>query len=286
MLDWNDVRIFLELQRAGTLAGAAAPLGINATTVGRRLSALEEAIGARLFDRTPDGFLLTEAGRDLVPHAERMESEALAMERELGGADQRVAGVVRLATTEMLATRFLAPHLATFHRRHPSITLELGCSPRSVSLTRREADIALRLTPPREGDVVARQLAHIHLGLYAARVYLDAHGRPDGDLSGHAAILFAATPPFALENAWLEARLRDCRVALRSDSVSSVYAAALAGLGLALLPRIVADDEPALERIPTDSEPEPRTIWQGVHRDLVKSPRVQAVLAFLAEVVA
>lgn len=286
MLDWNDVRIFLALRRAGTLAGAAAPLTINATTVGRRLTALEEAVGARLFDRTPDGYVLTHAGRDLLPHAERMETDALALEREVSGADQRLTGLVKLSTTEMLATRFLTPHLPRFHAQHPAITIDLNCTPRSVSLARRDADIALRLTRPREDDVVARDLAAIHLALYATRAYLDAHGRPDRDFSGQAVILFAASQAFALENGWLEPRVAGARVALRSDSVSSVYAAAMAGVGIALLPRVIADAEPTLERIPSDSEPEPRRIWQGVHRDLLKSPRVQAVSRFLAEAVA
>jgi DNA-binding transcriptional LysR family regulator len=285
MLDWNDVRIFLALQRAGTLAGAASPLGINATTVGRRLAALEEAIGARLFDRTPDGYALTHAGRDLLPHAERMEADALALERDVAGADQRLAGVVRLSTTEMLGTRFLAPHLPRLHARHPAITLELSCTPRSISLARRDADVVLRLSRPREPDVIARELASIHLSLYAARSYLAVRGRPTGDLRGHAAILFAASPAFAIENGWLERELGAAEVVLRSDSVSAIFAATVAGLGIALLPRIVADDVPELERLPTESEPETRKVWQGVHRDLVRSPRVQAVLGFLGEVI-
>lgn len=285
MLDWNDVRIFLALQRAGTLAGAASPLAINATTVGRRLTALEDAVAARLFDRTPDGFLLTQAGRDLLPHAERMEADAMALEREAAGADQRLAGLVRLSTTEMLATRFLAPHLGRFQERHPAITIDLRCTPRSVSLTRRDADLVVRLTRPREDDVVARELAQIHLALYASRGYLAARGRPGADFDGHAVVLFADAPPFALENAWMEPRLARASIALRSDSVSMVYAAAVAGMGIALLPRVVADADPALVRLETDSEPEPRRIWQGVHRDLVRSPRIQAVVAFLAEVV-
>ncbi|MFO0569664.1 MAG: LysR family transcriptional regulator [Polyangiaceae bacterium] len=111
MIDWDDLRVFLAVGRRGTLAKAASALGINATTVGRRLEKLEETAGARLFDRTPDGYALTSAGRDLLPRAERMEAEALALERAVRGADQREAGTVRLSVTEMLGTRFIAPHL-------------------------------------------------------------------------------------------------------------------------------------------------------------------------------
>lgn len=284
MLDWNDLRYFLAVHRAGTLAGAAAKLGINATTVGRRITALEEEIAARLFDRTSDGWRVTAAGRDLLPHAERMEDEAFAVERDLRGADQRVTGTVRVATTEMLGTRFLAPHLPRFAERCPGITIELSCQQRSVSLTRGEADVVLRLSRPREDDVVARELTSIHLSLYAARAYCERRG-PVESLDGHRVLLFAASPAFALENAWLSPRVANAEVMLRADSVSALYAAAVAGLGVALLPRVVADKEPALVRLPTDPPPEPRRIWQGVHRDLVRTARVQRVTEFLAEVV-
>jgi DNA-binding transcriptional LysR family regulator len=285
VLDWNDLRTFLALCRAGTLAGAASALGLNATTVGRRLAALEEGVGARLFDRTREGYLLTQAGRDLVPHAERMEASALAVERDVAGADQRVAGVVRPSTTEMIGTRFFAPQVTRFHERHPEVTIELSCQFRSVSLARREADIVIRLSRPREDDVVARPLASIRMSLYASPAYLDRRGRPGGDaLAGHDVILFAASPGFALENDWLAERVDGARVVLRSDSVSSIYAAAAGGLGVALLPRIVADGDAALERIETASPPEPRRVWQGIHRDLARTPRIQAVAAFVSEV--
>jgi DNA-binding transcriptional LysR family regulator len=130
-------------------------------------------------------------------------------------------------------------------------------------------------------------LASISMSLYASPAYLDLRGRPpSGDaLAGHDVILFAASPGFALENDWLEKRLDGAKVVLRSDSVSSVYASAAAGMGIALLPRIVADSDPDLERIPTETPPETRQIWQGVHKDLARTPRVQAVAAFVAEVV-
>ena len=184
MIDWNDLRYFLAIARGGTLSRASRLLGINATTVGRRLAALEEQVQARLFDRTPDGYVLTPSGRDLLPRAERMESEAIALDRDVIGADQRASGSVRLTATEMLATRFIMPHLPRFHALHPEITLELECTTRFVSLARREADIALRLSRPREDNVVGRRLASVPLSLYAAPRYLDERGTPrDPDVS-------------------------------------------------------------------------------------------------------
>jgi DNA-binding transcriptional LysR family regulator len=289
MIEWNDLRVLLAVARAGTLAGAAAALRVNATTVGRRLSALEEALSVRLFDRTPDGYGLTQAGRDLMAHAERMEREAQAAEREVAGADERAAGLVRLATTETLATRFLLPHLPRFLEQHPQIQLEISTTIRPIVLSRGEADISVRLTRPREPDVVAQRLGDIHLALYAARGYLAAHGtpaHPEESLRGHRVVLFAASRAFDIENAWFAPRLLGAHVVLRSDSVSAIFAAAVAGLGIALLPVLVAEKEPGLVRLPTGLEVEPRVIWQGVHRDLIRSARVRAVTAFLAEVVA
>jgi DNA-binding transcriptional LysR family regulator len=287
MIDWDDLRYFLAVHRHGSLAKAGAALKTNPTTVGRRLTALEERMDARLFERTPSGFVATPAGLDLLPHAERIESEMLAVERGLAGADRRLSGTVRVTATEMIATRFIAPELGSFHETYPEITMDLACTNRSVDLERREADIALRLARPAQGDLVIRKLSHVRLGLYASRDYLERRGTPtsaDTELDGHDVLLFATSRAFAIENEWMERRLGSATVALRSDSVSSIYSAALVGLGIALLPRVVAEREPSLVRIPTRDEPEPRVIWQMVHRDLQKIPRIRAVLDFLARV--
>jgi DNA-binding transcriptional LysR family regulator len=287
MLDWNDLRYFLAIHRAGTLARAATLLGVNATTAGRRLTALEEEVKARLFDRTPDGYVLTPSGRDLLPRAERMEEEAIALERDVLGADQKPAGVVRVTATEMLATRFIVPQLPSFRAKYPDLTVALECTNRAVSLSRREADIALRLARPREENVVTRRLASIPLALYAAPSYLERQGTPpdpETSLAGHEAILFADSRAFAVENEWYAARLEGARVALRSDSVSSIYSATLAGLGIALLPVAVAGRDPALRRLETRTSPEPRVIWQAVHADIQKSARIRAVLDFFTDI--
>jgi len=194
---------------------------------------------------------------------------------------------VRVSVTEMLATRFVTPQLARFHDAHPEITLELNCTNRSVHLGRREADIALRLSRPHEDNVVTRQLAKIPLCLYAARSYVDTWGAPadpERSLRGHRVLMFADQRGFRIENQWLDQRREGARVVLRSDSVSSLYSATTAGVGIALLPRRVADAERGLLRLETESEPEPRVIWQTVHTDLQRSARIRAVLEFLQSV--
>src|SRR5687767_4528770 len=158
LIDWDDVRFFLAIHRHGTLAAAASALGLDATTVGRRLARLEQQVDTRLFDRTAKGYVATAAGTRMLPRAEKIERELLSALRDVEGEDQRLAGLVRLTATEMLSTRFIAPNLHRFHRRFPEIRLELICTNRDLDLGRREADIALRLTRPLQDDVVVKKL--------------------------------------------------------------------------------------------------------------------------------
>lgn len=283
MIDWDDMRLCLAVARARTWAQAGSALALNATTVSRRVSALEERLGTRLFDRTPDGCTPTEAGTRLLARAERMESEMLALSRDLVGEDQRLDGRVRIAATEMIATRFIAPFLAPFRERYPALEVELICTRERVDLARREADISLRLARPDEDQLVIKRLAPVNLGLYASETYLAAHGMPSEGFAGHLAIFFAELRAFARENTWLEQALADAQVAVRANSVSAVYAACVCGAGIALLPRLVADRDRRLVRI-SDHGPEPRWIWQAMHQDLAQSARMRAVSAFLAEV--
>lgn len=284
---WDDLRYFLAVHRTGSLARAATELGINATTVSRRLSAFEERLGGRLFDRTPDGYVPTALGEQLLSRAERMEDEALAIERDLTGADEKLAGSVRVTATEMLATRFIAPHLGLFRSLYPEITIELRCTHEIVSLARREADIAIRLARPREDDLVCKRLADIELALYASAGYLDARGMPEDaetSLRGHDVLAFASTRHFTLENEWLEPRCEAARVISRSDSVSSLYSACVGGAGIALLPIAVAGADESLRRVPTRTGPVPRVIWRAVHRDLKDTARIRVVMDFLASI--
>lgn len=284
--DWDDVRFFLAIHRHGTLAAAAAAIGLDATTVGRRIARLEDALATRLFDRTPKGWIATAAGRRLQARAERIEREVMAAVRDVEGEDQRLAGQVRLTATEMLSTRFIAPHLHKLHRRHPDIEIELVCTNRDVDLGRREADIALRLARPHQDDVVVKQLFEIELGVFASRAYLEIHGMPSESFAGHRVVRFAEIRQFGRENEWLDEHLHEAGVALRSDSVSSIFSAAVAGVGIALLPCQVAEADPALVRIPVSGQPQPRIVWQAVHRDMVNAARIRAVLDFLGRLFA
>jgi DNA-binding transcriptional LysR family regulator len=287
VFDWDDLRHFLAVLRTGSLAGASKALGVHATTVGRRIEMLEARAGTSLFERHGRTWVPSPAGRALEPRAERIESEMLALERELDGADMRLAGTVRVTATEMLATRFITPRLGELVARYPDVTIDFHCTNRPVDLEKREADVALRLTRPNAPSLVTKRLAAIPLALYASAAYLERRGMPedaDRSLAGHDVVLFADARPFAIENDWMTERLDGARIVARSDSVSSIFGATVGGVGIALLPQMVAGAESTLVRIPTASIPEPRVIWQTIHEDLRDNARVRAVLDWLSEI--
>lgn len=287
MFEWNDLRCLLAVHRHGTLSAAGAALRVNPTTVGRRVTALQEDLGATLFERQGRSYVLNDAGRRLLAHATQMEDAAYALSRAVSGEDQRLAGTVRISMTEMLATRFIAPYLYRFSQAYPEIDLEVVTSAGNANLEKREADVALRLTRPEGEHLAIRRLLQVDLGLYAGKRYLQRAGSPPapGDsFAGHEMLGFTRVRGFRRENDWLDQHLPDARVALRASSVSSVFAAAVGGMGIALLPRIVADPEPWLVEVAPAQGLEQREVWQVVHRDLRHAARIRAVLDFLAEV--
>ena len=190
MLDWDDLRSFLAIARHGNLSAAARALKVTQTTMGRRLDALHERSGARLLQKTPAGFVLTPAGERVLGAVERMEAEALSVERAITGEDVRLEGRVRISTVETFGARVLTPILARLHERHPGIVVELDSDTRNVSLSRREADIAVRMAEFQQHDVVVRRAGEMEFAVYAALAYLAAHGRPDfaAGALGHARI--------------------------------------------------------------------------------------------------
>lgn len=271
-LNWDDLRIFLELARTGSLSAAARALRISHATVGRRVAALEEGLGRSLVDRRADGYSLTADGETVFALADGMDERALAILRQVssqGGREAGLTGTVRLTTTQALADRFLMPRLGPFRARHPGIDLEVTVDSRSLSLARREADIAIRLARPQRGDLIARRLATMGYGLFAAA------GAPDTVIGYDEAL--ADLP----EAVWLARHMAGRRVAFRSNSLQTQLAAAKAGFGVALLPDWLAAGEPDLLRVPCDAPPLEREGWLVLHPDLRDVPRVRAVIEHL-----
>jgi DNA-binding transcriptional LysR family regulator len=287
MLNWDDLRVFLAVAREGGLMPAARKLGVDHTTVARRLTALENAVGARLVDRSPRGVRLTDAGATLTEHAERIEGETLAAGLRLNGADQKPSGVVRLATPEAFGVWLVAPFVKTFHRRYPDIQLELAPKSQAVSLSKRDADIAITLSRPVQGRLYSRKLVDYRLGLYASRAYLEAVG-PIEDmerLRDVCAVSYIDDLIDLPELRYLDQISPQPRTIFRSNSIVAQQAAVAAGLGVGLLHIFSAGKDPGLVRVLADSIAIERGYWLAVHADQRHLPRIRAVVDFLQDIV-
>jgi molybdate transport repressor ModE-like protein len=281
VLDWNDLRYLLAVARAGTLAGAARDLGVEHTTVKRRLAAMEAAMGARLFTQSRDGFALTAAGQQILPLAQEIAKGFEAIERRVHGADERVDGTVRLTTSEALAG-YCVKELVALRAKHPELLVEVLASNRSYDLARGEADLAIRAAPVTDPDIVARKVAVAVWSLYAAPSYVERKGKlsaPD-DLRGHDVIVFDATLARSPGGAWLDAHGAGATVVLRANSLVAAMNAALVGSGICAIPCFHGDAERMLARV-TPGTIGGRDIWLVVHPDLARTARVRVVMDFL-----
>lgn len=281
MFEWSDARYFLAIARAKSLSEAGRQLRVDQSTVGRRLRALEEALGVPLFDRTPDGYALTPAGERLVQHAERIEDEAFALEREASGREARLTGTVRITGPDALTARMVAPILCELHRRTPGIDFEVVAENRTLSLTKREADMAVRTFRPTEASIVARRVCGLGSALYASNAYLAKHGRPKGDDYGAHAFIGVDEPTWA-EAKWLRRAAPNARVVLKTASTPTQLTATLEGIAIGILPCYIADAEPGLVRLSADPVIM-REVWIAFHRDLQHATRIRACADLLAE---
>lgn len=277
-LDWNDLRLLLAIARGGTLTAAAARLHLSQPTAGRRLRALEEACGCALFQRSAAGFRLTAEGEAVQRHAERMEAEALALERRLAGQGAGLEGLLRLSASDWVARLVLTPRLAGFLAAHPAIEIELVADSRLLDLSRREADLVFRFPRFDSPEIRQRLFAHLPYDLYASADYLERHG-PAGDGSGHRLIGMNAALDGLPDAAWARQRLPAATAVFRSNSREVQAEACRHGTGLAVLPRAVGERF-GLVRL----EPAPgRDVWLGYHADLRKLPRLRALVDYLVE---
>ena len=284
MFAWDDLRIVLAIARAGDLRKAAAAVGVNHSTMFRRLNALERALGSKLFERLVTGYRATDSGQRLLEAAERMETEALALDRDLTGRDTRLTGTVRVTASETLAFGILAGEIARFRDRHPGIAVELMVDNRVLDLSRREADVAFRATRPAEGDLFGRKLADIAWRFYAAPAYLDAHGKPRSlrDLDKHQLIGWGEATQPTKAAAWLNRNLAAGSIGYRTGSLVNQMLAAKAGIGLALLPTYLGHADAGLAALlPV---PDLHTeLWLVTHRSLKDTARVRAFMDIVGD---
>jgi len=282
-LSWDLQRSFLGALRSGSLSAAARALGLTQPTLGRHIDALETELGVKLFTRSRHGLLPTRAALDLVPHAEAMEAAARSFVRTASGESSEPRGSVRVTASNIIGVEVLPAILTEFRERNPRIAIELALSNRNQDLSRRDADIAIRMVRPTQKALIAKRLGTVHVGLYAHRDYLARHGVPRdlADLSRHAVIGFDHD-----ESAfrWLgvdTAIMRDS-FALRTDDDLAQLNALRAGFGIGGCQVGIALREPSLIPVLPQSLGFRLEMWLVMHEDLRGSRRTRVLLEFLA----
>jgi len=289
-----DLPLILALVRKRTLAGAAEQLDVDLSTVFRRLNALEARLRVRLFDRSARGYQLTAAGERAASAAERVETELLALDREISGRDQQLSGVLRLTASETLSHAVLPRLVAAFHAVHPRIQLVLSIDNRMLDLSRREADVALRVQRPGDPSLFGRRLTGIAWAFYGplegstSRPESRAMNlRRDGrsfNFSRHAVIGWdEPTRIFASE--WIARHVPADRISYRSNSLVNQLMAVRAGVGIALLPCYLADRDPGVRRISGVLPDLASELWIVTHQDLKNTARIRAFLSVVGDAI-
>jgi DNA-binding transcriptional LysR family regulator len=285
-MDWDDVRMFLAVARTGQLLAASRRLGINHATLGRRMTALEDALQTRLLLRRTNGCTLTAEGEVLLAAAERMETEMLSAQAKAGSTDTVIAGTVRIGAPDGFGVSFLAPRMGRLTRRHPDLKIQLVPVPRSFSLSQREADIAITIERPHQGRLVSSKLTDYTLGLYASRTYLDMAGRPATaeELRQHPRIGYVEDLIFSPSLNFTGEVMRDWDAGFEISSAIGQTEAVRAGAGIGILHDYVARQYPELVRIIPEIGIR-RSYWTTYHetsRDLV---RLRTVVDHIRELV-
>jgi DNA-binding transcriptional LysR family regulator len=277
-MEWTDLRYFLAAVRGGNLSAAARELGVNYTTVGRRLDALQHELGATLIQRTPDGLTLTRAGEAVKDLCERIDATALEIERRAAGQDKALGGTVRLTATETLAAKFLIPAMAALRREHPEIEVELIPDYRVLDLSRRQADLAMRSARPADAHLVCRRVGGFAITLYASRDYLAARGRPrrGAGLGGHDLVSWIYLLP-ATRTQFMGESIEGARIVFRSNSTLALTQAVAEGFGIGYIPCYLADEDPRMLRIWPDLAPRTVPLWLVHHEDLRRTARIRLV---------
>ncbi len=282
-MEWEGCRYFLALYRRKSLKAAARDLAVNQTTVGRRIEVLERELKVKLFEKRSNGFFPTVAGERMFEVAEPIEAQLLAIERQLSGRDQRLYGVLRLAMPGAIANYFLIPRLAPFTEQHPHIELQFLTGPEVLNLSRREADIAIRLVRPKQSDLVVRKIGMLELAFYCAKEkskVWSMDSKKDNTASTPFVDLYERAMSSAQKNL-MASYQGDLQTVVRSAAWSSVFAAVKAGVGVGILPTFLGESDASLERWNNAHTRVP--IWLVMHPDLAKSARVRAFIEFLTQ---
>lgn len=282
LMDWDKLQYFLFVARHGTLARAGAALHVDATTVSRRVSALETALGQTLFERAPTGFVLTAAGRALVPHAEAMAAAAARIHKANDGGPA-LSGQLRVSVSEGFGNSFIAPRIAGFVAAHPELEIDLVASSGFLNPSRREADMAVLLARPRKGPLITRKLSDYSLGIYAPAGRADWHEAVAAAPLSRTGIPVIGYMPdilYAPELDYLGEIEPGLRATVRSSSILAQRRMIAGGAGVGVLPCFLASGDPALVRV-RGEQTVARAFWLALHRDVAPQPRIRAFIDWL-----
>lgn len=278
--DWDDLRFFMAVARAGSLSAAARRLEVNHSTVLRRLGSLELQLGVRLFERTPTGYFMTAAGEELRNRLGNLDEQIESAQRHVAGRDTELSGIIRITTTDTLALGLLTPLFVEFGKLHPAIELQVIINNAFSSLSKREADIAVRpsnLPPP---HLIGRRAGRLGSSIYGAAPYL--RNAPASDrLGDHAWVGFDDSLAHLSQAQWMEQQVPAGRVVYRVDSLAGMAQAVLHGAGLGLLLDVLAEPHAALERIGPSIASLDTDVWILMHPDLRSTARFKAMNEFL-----
>lgn len=281
-VDWDDFRFVLAIVRSGTVSAAAKQLGVDHTTVIRRVDRLERHLSAKLFDRRKTGYQLTESGHRVATSAEAMESTIVANQELIGGSKAHLTGTVRIGAPDGFGTHFLAPRLVRFADLYPDLDVQLVATARLFSLSKREADIAISLALPKEGHIVGRKLVDYSLGLYAAPAYLarSPEIKSRDDLPAHRFVGYIEELLYTPELDYLPQVSPKISARFRSANLIAQYNATLAGFGIAVLPRFMAARQTGLQAVLPEISLL-RGFWLLMHADSKDLARIRAVADYI-----
>lgn len=285
-MNWDDVRIFLSVARAGQILQAARRLGVNHATVARRITTLEDSLKAKLLDRRTTGCVLTPEGEEFLLAAERMEAEMLQVRASIGETNIEVSGTVRIGAPDGFGVAFLAPRLQPLMDLYPELTLQLVPVPRSFSLDRREADIVITVQRPEHGRLVARKLVDYSLGFYASRSYADRYGLPQRgeELANHRLVGYVDDLVFSPSLNYAEEMMRGGRAQFECASALGQTEAVKAGLGIGILHGFIAREDPDLIEVLPERSIQ-RAYWAVYHESTRRLGRITAVSDYIYKLV-
>lgn len=275
-MNWDDLRILVVLAREKTLAAASRRLGVDQTTVARRLHALEESLGAILFERNEGRWRLTSFGLQALKRAERIEEDIAGIVRFAEAESQTVSGVVRLTSVAAVNSEYLIHRMPDLYVRHPDVVLDLVDSDANLNITRHEADIAIRASRPESGDFIIRKLAVVGFAVYES-------ARPEVVTGRNDWVAYNEDLAHAPEMRWLEIHMDGGRIRLRDSGTRTLAGAVARGIGRGILPCFVGDTHPELRQAAPGDRVLSRDLWLLIHREARKSARVAVVADWLVE---